>query len=198
MKLPKEFPSTGYKNHSIPILWVNFTFFFYHREPKEKQDQRHFLISDTRQEASPTTPEGHLNARECLTELLPLQNTAWSAALWRWYRHHVQLHKGALWKWSILSTSGIFHQVTERSPYNTEHVLGFYNTNFANWSIKYKTMRPLQLQTNTYMNSKPASPLPLLPLTYRAEKPCPIFQKQQLGIIKGIIKSKKPPKILVM
>lgn len=56
----------------------------------------HSLTSDIQQEAPPTKPEGHLNARKCLAELLPLQNTVRTAALWRWYRHHVQLHMGAL------------------------------------------------------------------------------------------------------
>lgn len=112
MKLPKEFPSTGYKNHFAPILRVNSTFFLYHRKQKEEQDHRNFLTSDTSQEALPTKHEGHLNARKCLAEFLPLQSAAWSAALWRWHRHRVQLHEGALWRWSILWASGIFHQVT--------------------------------------------------------------------------------------
>lgn len=60
-----------------------------------------------------------------------------------------------------------------KSSYNTECVLGFYKMNFAHGSIKYKTMRPLQLQlqTNKYVNIKTASYLSLLPLTYGVEKP---------------------------
>jgi len=58
------------------------------------------------------------------------------------------------------------------TPTHPEGTLGFYKMNLAKRSNKCKTMRllQLQLQTNKYMNIKTACHLPLLPLTYRAEK----------------------------
>lgn len=79
MELPKEFPSTGYKNHFTLNLWVNFTFFSVPQIANEEQDHRSFLISDIQQVATPTKHEGHLNAR------------IWLAELWLLQREHIRI-----------------------------------------------------------------------------------------------------------
>lgn len=64
---------------------------------------------------------------------------------------------------------------SSKSSYNAERVLGLDKVNFANQSIKYKTVGPLQLhlQTDKHANIETAAHLPPLPLNYRAEKTYP-------------------------